>query len=117
MLCLDPLTSVRAAVCFSPHEMYVTLCVLRAASSVGSPVSGVIQGRERERERRSTYVQINQDLTSHYSCFQLFNTYSIGQELIVRFLMANLDITQEERIYMWRRTTYFTGSKVAVNML
>ena len=72
MLCLDPLTSVRAAVCFSPHEMYVTLWVLRAASSVGSPVSGVVQEeRERERERRSTYVQINQDLTSLLQLFSV----------------------------------------------
>ena len=114
MLCLDPLTSVRAAVCFSPHEMYVTLCVLRVASSVGSPVSGVVQEeRERERGRRSTYVQIYQDITS---LLQLFSVVQYIQYR-ARFLMANLDITQEERIYMWRRTTYFTGSKVAVNML
>ena len=64
MLCLDPLTSVRAAVCFSPHEMYVTLCVLRAASSVGSPVSGVIQGREREGEREEKHLR--PDLPRHY---------------------------------------------------
>jgi hypothetical protein len=92
--------------------MYVTLCVLRVASSVGSPVSGVVQ-EERERERRSTYVQINQDITS---LLQLFSVVQYIQYR-ARFLMANLDITQEERIYMWRRTTYFTGSKVAVNML
>ena len=75
MLCLDPLTSVRAAVCFSPHEMYVTLWVLRVASSVGSPVSGVIQGREREREEK----HLRPDLPRPYITLQLFSVVQYVQ--------------------------------------
>ena len=38
-MCKYTHTSVRAAVCASPHDMYLTFCVLRVTSSVGSGVS------------------------------------------------------------------------------
>ena len=58
--------------CFSPHEMYLTLCVLRVESSVGSGVSE--REREREREREDiTHNNITCTHVFHYVPFPFVN--------------------------------------------